>query len=84
MKARIIRVGTSQGARIPKPYLDQTGIRADVDIEVHDKAIVIRSAQRPREGWGEAFQAMAGFGDDLLIDPQSANQSSWDRDEWHW
>jgi len=34
MRARIIKIGNSQGLRIPKPILDQTGIMDDVEIEV--------------------------------------------------
>ncbi|MFH2046731.1 MAG: hypothetical protein ABIK92_16490 [Pseudomonadota bacterium] len=34
MIARVIKIGNSQGLRIPKPILDQTGILDDVEIEV--------------------------------------------------
>jgi antitoxin MazE len=34
MRSRIIKIGNSKGIRIPKPFLDQTGIGEDVELEV--------------------------------------------------
>ena len=34
MRARVIKIGNSQGLRIPKPILEQTGIMDDVEIEM--------------------------------------------------
>jgi len=36
MRARIVKIGNSQGIRIPKPILEQSGITEDVDIEVEN------------------------------------------------
>ena len=84
MKTRIIRIGNSQGIRIPKLYLQQSGLGQEVELEVQDSAIVIRSTQHPRQGWVEAFLAMAEHGDDKLLDEKSMNQSDWDEAEWQW
>jgi antitoxin (DNA-binding transcriptional repressor) of toxin-antitoxin stability system/antitoxin component of MazEF toxin-antitoxin module len=48
MKARIVRIGNSQGIRIPKPLLEQTGLADDVELEVEGDCLVIRAAGRPR------------------------------------
>ena len=32
MKSRIVRIGNSQGIRIPKSLLEQTGLHAEVEI----------------------------------------------------
>lgn len=84
MKARIIRIGNSQGVRIPKPLLDQSGLGEEVEIEAGDRQIIIRSADHPRRGWEEAFRAMAERGDDVLLDPEPVTLSSWDDAEWEW
>ena len=84
MKTRIIRIGNSQGIRIPKLYLQQTGLGEEVELEVQDGEIVIRSTQHPRQGWAEAFRTMAEHKDDNLLDGKSMNQSSWDEAEWQW
>jgi antitoxin MazE len=82
MKTRIVRIGNSQGVRIPKPLLQRTGLRDEVEIEAEGNQIVIRPAAGPRVGWAEKFQAMARAGDDELLDPEVASQ--WDETEWQW
>ncbi len=39
---------------------------------------------RPREGWGEAFKAMAEQGEDQLLDEEVIGTTSWDQEEWEW
>ena len=84
MKAQIVRIGNSQGIRIPKPFLQQSGIAKEVDIEVQGNQIVLRSLRRPREGWEESFRQMASKGDDRLLDEKLLKQTSWDEEEWEW
>jgi antitoxin MazE len=82
MKAKIIRIGNSQGIRIPKPLLEQTGLSEDVELEVRADEIVIRSARSPRADWAAAFEKMAQAGDDVLL--EEATETDWDREEWEW
>ena len=56
MRARVIKIGNSQGLRIPKPILEQTGIMDDVEIEVEKNQIIIRPIKNVREGWDAAFK----------------------------
>jgi antitoxin (DNA-binding transcriptional repressor) of toxin-antitoxin stability system/antitoxin component of MazEF toxin-antitoxin module len=48
MKARIVRIGNSQGIRIPKLLLEQTGLTDEVELEVEGDCLVVRSPGRPR------------------------------------
>ena len=83
MRARVIKIGNSQGLRIPKPILDQTGIMDDVEIEVEKDQIIIRPVKNAREGWDAAFKKMGTKGDgEPIIDDCISN--SWDEDEWQW
>ncbi len=85
MRARIVKIGNSQGIRIPKPILEQIGAGEDVELAVEDNQIVIRPAANPRQGWGEAFRRMAESGDDaLLIGGEESIEHSWDDEEWRW
>lgn len=84
MKARIIRIGNSQGIRIPKPLLEQSGLGEEVELEVQQHQIIIRAAERPRQHWEAAFQSMAERGDDALLDPDGLRSSAWDEEEWEW
>ena len=83
MRARVIKIGNSQGLRIPKPILDQTGILDDVEIEVEENQIIIRPIKNIREGWDAAFKMMGERGDDESIIDENISHS-WDEEEWQW
>jgi antitoxin MazE len=83
MRARVIKIGNSQGLRIPKPILEQTGIRDDVEIEVEKDQIIIRPVKNVREGWDAAFKKMSENGDDEPIIDDTISHS-WDEDKWQW
>ena len=82
MKCQIIQIGNSQGIRIPKVLLEETGITGEVDLELHPDGILIRNTQRPRAGWDEAFKTMADNEDDELLGGQSGTR--FDNKEWQW
>lgn len=83
MRARVIKIGNSQGLRIPKPILEQTGIMEDVEIEVEKSQIIIRPVKNDREGWDAAFKIMGQKGDDEPIIDENISHS-WDNEEWQW
>ena len=82
IRTRIVKVGNSQGIRIPKLLLEQSGIDTEVEIEVHSDRLIIRAVGRSRVGWDEAFAAMAQRKDDVLLDDVIA--TTWDSVEWEW
>lgn len=84
MRANIIRIGNSQGIRIPKVLLEQSRLETEVELEVEDDRIVIRPVSRARSGWEEKFQLMAETGDDRMVDEDPGAQTNWDLDEWEW
>jgi len=84
MRARIIRIGNSQGIRLPKAVLDQSGLTDEVELEVEDGQIVLRAPENPRAGWEAAFELMHARGDDVLLDGDQLGNSSWDDEEWEW
>jgi antitoxin MazE len=83
MKTRIVRIGNSKGIRIPKPLLEQTGLRGEVEISARNGGLVIKPAGKPRVGWADAFAEMARQGDDALLNA-NAPPTRWDQDEWEW
>ncbi len=82
MKINIVRIGNSKGVRLPKALLEQCRLEGEVELEVEDNRLVIRSAQAPRSGWDQAFAAMAEEGDHALLDDETA--TAWDKTEWRW
>jgi antitoxin MazE len=82
IRTRIVKIGNSQGVRIPKLLLEQSGIHSEVEIEVQGNHLTIRTAPHLRAGWDEAFAAMAEQQDDVIVD--EANATEWDQAEWDW
>jgi antitoxin MazE len=84
VKTRIVKIGNSQGVRIPKLLLEQTNLGEEVELELQDDRIVVRPASQARRDWGEAFRAMTERGDDALLDSEILLPTIWDEDEWEW
>jgi antitoxin MazE len=57
MEAKVVRIGNSQGVRLPKAALQQARLSAGqrVRLEVVEDTIVIRPERKVRQGWKEAF-----------------------------
>ena len=83
MKANIIRIGNSQGVRIPRPILEKCGLRGRVEMNVKDNVLVIAPVQEARDGWSDAFKRMAEQGDDEPLLNEN-DLSSWDESDWEW
>lgn len=85
MKTKIIRIGNSQGVRIPKPLIEESGITKEIEMILRDNEIVLRPADMPRKDWEASFQKMAEKGDDALLDQKEIEKASdWDETEWTW
>ena len=86
MKVKIVKTGNSEGIRIPKVYLQQTGIDQEVNLEVKDNQIIFELIKhKPRSGWYAAFARMADSGANRVLDKDvSFSQSSFDEFEWEW
>jgi antitoxin MazE len=82
IRTRIIKIGNSQGIRIPKVLLEQSGIQTEVEIEVQGHHLTVRPFPQLRMGWNQAFAAMAEQGDDILLD--AVSPTDWDGVDWVW
>lgn len=84
MKAPIVRIGNSKGIRLPKSILEQCHLRDEVELEVRDECLVVRSVEAPRRGWDRAFSRMAEKSEDVLLDRDAETATEWDKTEWRW
>jgi antitoxin MazE len=82
MRTHIIRIGNSRGVRIPKPLLEQAGLTGAVQLHAEKDRIVIRSDREPRQGWKEAFAAVAGRYQKEALLGEITN--AFDGNEWAW
>lgn len=81
MKTRIVRIGNSQGVRIPKPLLEQAGLPEEVDVAAESGRIIITPAARPRATWAEAAAAARARNEDEFDAP---TRTRFDDTEWTW
>ena len=81
MKTRIVRIGNSQGVRIPKPLLEQAGLPEEVDVSAERGRIVITPATPPRATWAAAAAAARAQDDDQRDTP---TPTRFDETEWTW
>jgi antitoxin MazE len=83
-RTHLVKIGNSQGIRIPRPLLEQAGLNTEENVEllVEGDRLIIQPIAEPRRGWEEAFERMAQSGDDILIDPDIGTE--WDEAEWEW
>ncbi|MEX0662411.1 MAG: AbrB/MazE/SpoVT family DNA-binding domain-containing protein [Balneolaceae bacterium] len=85
MKTKIIRIGNSQGVRIPKPLIEESGITDEIEMILRDNEIVLRSAETTRKNWEASFEKMAERDDDALLDQEEIEKpSDWDETDWTW
>lgn len=83
VKLKVVQIGNSQGIRLPKPLLEQCGIRKEVEVEAIEGVIILRPIKKKhRKGWEEAFQEMSRHGDDKLL--MSESGSKFDESDWQW
>ncbi|MEO5740139.1 MAG: AbrB/MazE/SpoVT family DNA-binding domain-containing protein [Vicinamibacterales bacterium] len=81
-KTRIVRIGNSQGFRVPKALLDQAQLPEDIELCAEPGRLLVRATRKPREGWAEAARAMHARGDDKLLDPLTPTR--FDERDWQW
>ena len=81
MRAAVRKMGNSSGVIIPKPILNELGVKAGDEIEMTLEAgkVILAPVQvHPRAGWAEASKALAASGDDALIWPEFGNEGDED------
>lgn len=83
VKSKLVKIGNSQGIRIPRAVVEQAGLEGELEIEVGRRQIVVRASHQPRQGWEDRFSEMSQRGDDRPLWPATA-VSSFDEKDWEW
>jgi antitoxin MazE len=85
MKTKLIRIGNSKGVRIPKPFLEETGLTDEIELFIREDEIVIRSQANPREGWDALFRDVLDEAEDEMVSFQAPGMELvWEMAEWTW
>jgi antitoxin MazE len=57
--AHLVKIGNSQGIRIPKPLIQQANFEGkELDIQVVKQGILVTPSKKPREGWKKAIESI--------------------------
>ncbi len=81
MRSRIVRIGNSQGVRLPKLLIEQAGLVEEVELRAEAGQIVIAAPKTTRAGWAQAAQRARAADDDRLEDTVATR---FDETEWKW
>lgn len=81
-RTRIVRIGNSQGIRVPKALLEQSQLSEEVELHAEPGRLVVRAARGLRAGWSEAAKSMRAGDEDRLLDEAPATR--FDQKEWRW
>ena len=83
IRTRLVKIGSSQGIRIPKVVLEQLNLTDTIELEVQDGQLIIRRSKVARADWSAQFAHMAAHGDDILLDDE-LNLTAWEETGWQW
>ncbi len=57
--AHLVKIGNSQGIRIPKPLIQQAHLEGkELDIQVVNQGILVTPSKKPRENWQKAIKTI--------------------------
>ena len=67
---QLVKIGNSQGIRIPKPLIEQAHLEGkELDLKLVDNGLLITSVQEPRKGWAQAIEKIiATHGQEAIDD----------------
>ncbi len=82
MKTKIVRIGNSQGVRIPKPLLEEAGLGDVVELRITESGLVLEPLTRARSGWAEAARLMTESSEAQELDPFLP--TDFDESDWEW
>lgn len=82
IKTRVVRIGNSQGIRLPKSLLEESQLPEEVEIHAEPGRLVVSAAHGPRSGWAEAARAMRVRDEDRMLDEPTPTR--FDEEDWQW
>ena len=72
MKVSLIRIGNSQGMRIPSSVIKQCGFDQELEVTIKNKSMIVTASEAVRRGWQE-------------LSEKENNQAPFDeKGEWEW
>jgi len=81
----LIKIGNSQGVRIPKVIIEQAQLEdKKLIFKISDDGLLIQPVQKPRQGWKEKFNKILKTKGTDAIDQEWLDAPLIDNENWEW
>ena len=81
----LIRIGNSQGVRIPKAIIEQAQLNdKELKFKIIDDGLLIQPLKKPREGWKKQFEKVQLVNNSNEIDKEWLDAPLVEDEEWEW
>ncbi|MBU1194888.1 MAG: AbrB/MazE/SpoVT family DNA-binding domain-containing protein [Proteobacteria bacterium] len=83
--ATLIRIGNSQGIRIPKAVIEQAQLEdKQLEFKIIDDGLLIQPIKNNRDGWKEQFDKVLKSQESSQADPEWLDAPLVDEEDWEW
>ena len=81
----LVKIGNSQGIRIPKPLIKKAHLEGkELRLQVVNEGLLVAPRKKPREGWKEAIEATLAAHGKEIIDHEWLDAPLTTDEEWEW
>ncbi len=81
----LIKIGNSQGVRIPKAIIEQAHlIDKSLEFKIVDEGLLIQPVNKPRQGWKEQFDKALQSQESSETDQEWLSAPLSSDEEWEW
>lgn len=85
----LIKIGNSQGIRIPKSLIEACGFKKTISVEIREGKLILQAKQiEPkkvfRKDWDKAFKKAQKNQKDDFENEFLDFENDWDNEEWTW
>ncbi len=81
----LIRIGNSQGIRIPKAVIEQARLEnKQLEFKIIDGGLLIHPVKKNREGWKELFDKALKSPESSVADQEWLDAPLVDEEDWEW
>lgn len=81
----LIRIGNSQGIRIPKAVIEQARLEdKQLEFKIIDDGLLIQPVKKNREGWKEQFDKALKSQESGESDQEWLDAPLVDEEDWEW
>ncbi|OEU71859.1 MAG: AbrB family transcriptional regulator [Desulfuromonadales bacterium C00003093] len=81
----LVRIGNSQGVRIPKAIIEQAQLtNKELILKIVDEGLLITPVTKARDGWKEKFDQVLQCKNAENVDQEWLDAPLADDEEWEW